>query len=312
MADCLSKLTVKKKDGSYIEVPCGYCLNCRRRRAGYIKRFCEFEQNRYYKLGQGCSFNCLTYSPASLPMTDDGRFTLRKDDYQRFFKRFRKLLDRSLGLDFKYLGCGEYGDHDHLPHYHLILFGLDSGIADRLITKTWTTDARSNTWRPLGRVDCRPLLAGGISYVCDYVMTSLSGDMARQCYDEVGIERPFMTHSKGLGIDYLLSHREDLELNNFTDFFTSRPFVIPKYYRDYYHLGDLDVRPIKASIEASASALGLSVSEYQLQQAYIAERSSVLKSRENLTPVIHNEFTRSLPRDLSYLQSLAFQATDID
>lgn len=95
---------------------------------------------------------------------------------------------------FKYLACGEYGD-DHLPHYHFIAFGLSDLVADHYSRLSWR-DRKSGF--PLGRIDCRPLLAGGISYVCDYVITALNGDDALAAYDAKGLERPFSAILKAL------------------------------------------------------------------------------------------------------------------
>lgn len=41
--------------------------------------------------------------------------------FQLFMKRLRKKLH---GRTVRYLMCGEYGEHTHRPHYHVILFGF--------------------------------------------------------------------------------------------------------------------------------------------------------------------------------------------
>ena len=180
MANCIRMLTVQKKDKSFVEVPCGSCLPCRKKKAAALKRLSEFVQYDMYRKGLSCSFNCLTYTPRSLPLTSDGLPTLRKSDFQKFWKRFRMNMKRS-GYDapFKYLACGEYGE-DHLPHYHFIAFGLSDLVADNYSRLSWR---EKETGFPLGRIDCRPLLAGGISYVCDYVITALNGQDALEAYD---------------------------------------------------------------------------------------------------------------------------------
>ena len=42
MADCVSKLVVKSKNNGFVEVPCGYCICCRKRKAAALKRLCEY------------------------------------------------------------------------------------------------------------------------------------------------------------------------------------------------------------------------------------------------------------------------------
>lgn len=292
MANCISMLTVKKKTGEYVNVPCGTCLCCRKRKASALKRLSEYTQQEFYRKGLSCSFNCLTYSPASLPLNSSGIPTLRKSDFQKFFKRFRVNMERTGYIaPFKYLACGEYGD-DHLPHYHFIAFGLSDVVADKYMCMSWKTKEGF----PIGRIDCKPLLAGGISYVCDYVITALNGELAQQAFDEKHIERPFFCHSKGLGVKYFLDNIEELSANNFVDTFTGRPFVVPRYYRDYYHLDDshsIDVRPFIKRERIAACRQGLSVSAYQIQQSHIASKSALLSSREEGVPAL-NEFVSHL------------------
>lgn len=305
MANCTSMLTVQKKDGHFVLVPCGSCLCCRKRKAAALKRLSEYTQYDYFRRGASCSFNCLTYSPRSLPLTEKGLPTLRKSDFQKFWKRFRINMSRSLSdkkkpvnVDFKYLACGEYGD-DHLPHYHFIAFGLDNSFVDRFASMSW----RTKEGLPIGRIDCRPLTAGGVSYVCDYVITALNGQKAVEAFDDKGIERPFFVHSKGLGVKYLLDNSDAIVDNNFVDRFSGKPFCIPKYYRDYYGLDPyyaIDHAPFIKLERVRARRAGLSVSAYQIQQSYIASKSALLSSREEGVPAL-NEYVSHL--DDSYVRA---------
>lgn len=311
MADCVSKLTVKSASGQWFDVPCGSCLPCRKRKAAALKRFCEYEQQKFYKQGLSCSFNCLTYSPANVPLSDTGIPTLCKADLKKFFKRFRISLKRSgYTAPYSFLSCGEYGDSDFLPHYHIIGFGLSDVLFDNFACKSWTSDRRSSNWSPIGRIDSRPLLAGGISYVADYIMTAPNGELAKASFDSKGIERPFMTHSKGLGLDYLFDNLDTLVGDNMVSYFNGYPFVIPKYYRDYYNLGSVNPVPILESIQKAAASHHLSVSEFQLQQSYIASKNAVLQARSSGSPIVPDEvrsFSGSNPKLVS---SLVCQADD--
>lgn len=49
MANCIHMLTVQKKDKSYVQVPCGSCLPCRKKKAAALKRLSEFVQQDMYK-----------------------------------------------------------------------------------------------------------------------------------------------------------------------------------------------------------------------------------------------------------------------
>lgn len=304
MAECSSKLVINTPKGRF-EVPCGRCLCCRKRKAAVIKHFCELEQQKYYKQGLSCSFNCITYNVANTPLSEKtGLPTLRKEDYQKFFMRFRMHLKRAkYKAPFSYIGCGEYGE-DELPHYHFIFFGLSDYLADSFIRSSWMS---KKTHLPIGRIDVRPLIAGGISYVCDYVMTALNGDYAKKRYDDRGIERPFMTHSKGLGVSYLLDNMDILQDNNFIDDYSGKPFLIPKYYRDYYNLdlsNSFDYTQVLKHIQIQAKKNGLSVSDYQRQQSYIASKNALLDSQEAHVPVEnelldHRVFNPNLAHNLA-------------
>lgn len=327
MADCMHKLTIKTNKGVF-QVPCKNCIPCRKRRAAEIKRFCELQQQEYYRHGQSCSFNCLTYTEASLPLTPSGIPTIRKSDFINFMKRFRKNLALSVRnsktgekhkfslLPFKYLACAEYGDEDHRPHYHFILFGISDTVARPFILKSWMTKKSPKV--PLGKADVRPLLAGGISYVCDYVITSLNGELAKQKYDDNGLERPFTCHSQGLGIKYLLDNEDVLLENNFIDKFSGKPFLIPKYYRDYYNLdlsNSFNPSPCIEFVQKRAAKYSLSVSDFQSMQQRICVKNARMDTIGSESPVeqdfeyvpsVNKALVSSLVDEISPLDKIPF------
>lgn len=301
MAQCISPITVRNKTfnglvkgSAFVEVPCGVCIPCRKKKAAFLTRLCQYEQQEFYKKGLSCSFNCLTYSPARLPLNSKGLPTLRKDDWKKFMKRFRQRVSRAgYKSPFKFLACGEYGSQDNLPHYHFILFGMSDACADPFIRSAWAE--RDGT--PFGRVDVKPLLAGGITYVCSYVMTSSNGVYAVEKYDGNGLERPFMCHSQKLGLDYLLSHEEELRSNNWLDseFNSSSPFFVNKYIRDYWFSSSpVNPMPFIHREELEASKRSLSVSDFQFQQQQIAIKNAVLQSRNDGVPVFNENVSPAM------------------
>ena len=96
------------------KVPCGQCIGCRLDRA----RSWSVRMMHEAQLVDEKCFITLTYDDEHLPA--DG--SLRKSDFQKFMKRLRKeYSDRRIS----YFMCGEYGEENHRPHYHAVLFGVD-------------------------------------------------------------------------------------------------------------------------------------------------------------------------------------------
>lgn len=82
---------------------------------------------------QHASFVTLTYSDENLPNPP----FVSKRDLQLFFKRLRKHL----GFEkIRYFACGEYGEKLGRPHYHAIVYGLNSQDLAHVeaVYKSWT------------------------------------------------------------------------------------------------------------------------------------------------------------------------------
>ena len=116
--------------GDPIPVPCGYCEQCVRRKAQdwAVRATHELSESG----GVGCSLT-LSYNDQNLPRNASGRPTLRKEDMQLFFHRYRKFMWRNFGRKIRMLYCGEYGDKTFRPHYHAVIFGHD--FADKKFYK---------------------------------------------------------------------------------------------------------------------------------------------------------------------------------
>lgn len=105
---CLNPIMLK--DGQF--VPCRKCSQCRMSRAREWAVRCHFERQKHLL----SSFITLTYAPEFNPIH------LVKKDVQDFIKRLRKFISP---IKIKYFLCGEYGDRQLRPHYHIIVFGYD-------------------------------------------------------------------------------------------------------------------------------------------------------------------------------------------
>lgn len=89
-----------------VTVPCGQCHGCRVDKAVSMAVRCMHEASLY----KDNQFVTLTYR--------ENPYTLIPRDLQLFLKRLRQVQP------FRFYGCGEYGEKNSRPHYHLLLFGF--------------------------------------------------------------------------------------------------------------------------------------------------------------------------------------------
>lgn len=99
-----------------LSLPCGKCLACRLKRSHVWAIRCVHESKMY---SDNC-FLTLTYDNDHLP--SNGTLIVR--DLQLFLKRLHNRLLRERGYGIRYFACGEYGDLNLRPHYHVLLFGF--------------------------------------------------------------------------------------------------------------------------------------------------------------------------------------------
>lgn len=97
----------------FLLIPCGNCIGCRQARARDWMVRCQLELRSHLR----ACWVTLTYAEEHLPPT------LSKRHLSGFVKRLRaRLAERK--REFRFFGCGEYGEKRGRPHYHVILFGL--------------------------------------------------------------------------------------------------------------------------------------------------------------------------------------------
>lgn len=125
---------------SFLRLPCGGCLGCRKARAREWAFRCMLELGEHSS-SRWCT---LTYDDDHLPPT------LRKRDLSGFVKRVRARGER-----VRFFGCGEYGERTHRPHYHAILFGLSN---EPVVQAAW----------PYGFARVDPVSPAAVSYVAGY------------------------------------------------------------------------------------------------------------------------------------------------
>jgi len=126
------------------------------------------------------SFVTLTYSPENLPVSN----SLVYSDVQLFLKRLRKWYKKPV----RYYLCGEYGEQNNRPHYHLLLFGCNFPDLQPFKTSTgcklWTSAKLAELW-PFGFSTVGDVTFESAAYTARYIMKKITGDLSKEHYKYV-------------------------------------------------------------------------------------------------------------------------------
>lgn len=151
-----------------LQLPCGKCIGCRLNRA----REWSLRAVHESELHERNSFVTLTYSNEHVPANG----SLDKTHWQAFAKKFRKVFG-----PFRFLMCGEYGDHSYRPHYHALIFGHDFHL-DRIPVQDkgdyflYSSPALERVWGK-GFVTIGNLTRVTAEYVARYTLKKVRGDV---------------------------------------------------------------------------------------------------------------------------------------
>lgn len=171
-------------------------------------------------------FVTLTYSDQYLPFDVNSLYpTLRKDHLVKFYKRLRKSIEP---FKIKYFACGEYGEQNLRPHYHMILFGL--GLQDKDLIKEawpfcdWSIPAIDE--KSFGLAEIK-----SIEYVAQYIDKKLSGQEADEEYGHKMREPVFKINSLGMGKEFALKNKAQLQQDLSVSMWGTT-HALPRYYID--------------------------------------------------------------------------------
>lgn len=211
----------KKHGEAYIDVPCGKCSKCLKRR---IQDWTfRLKQEKHYS--KSCKFITLTYSDEHIP-TENGYYTLKKADVQLFMKRLRKLQAKHTKDKIRYYFVGEYGTKTQRPHYHAIMFNLYN---DEFIIQSWVKNGN-----PIGITDVQEVRHdGALSYVVSYINGKTPTENRAP---------EFSLMSKGLGKQYLSNpntynyHTQSAEYCKVVSNGFTQP--MPRYYKNLIYTDD--------------------------------------------------------------------------
>ena len=194
----------------FVEIPCGHCRECRLK---YSREWADrllLESLEH----EHTWFITLTYSDANLPLNFDSdgvlvnggvpHPTLVKKHVQDFLKRLRRWLEYNGYNDkIRYYCAGEYGDHTHRPHYHMVLFGMDiPDLVPYKITKLGFQLYNSNILNKIwshGYVVIGQFTWETGAYVARYTMKKVNG-LSKEDYINAGIQPEFAIMSRKPGI----------------------------------------------------------------------------------------------------------------
>lgn len=293
-----------------ILVPCNHCIGCLIAKQQALEFLCNRQLITEYQKGSSASFITLTYSDANLPKNKYGFQTLSKKDAQDFHKRLRILLERHGVLKkYKYVLCGEYGDGSHAtdtketthrPHIHMALFGYSKAEISPFIMKAWQRK---------GIIDIGPLTQGGLRYIISYMEKQHCSPEVKPYYEILDVEPPFLTHSIGIGKEWIINNLDRIVENKGTFNLNGKIELFPRYILDFVtnHYG-IDTRYwikdffYSQSINRKTPFKSIAIKEYldlSSEKQYIKLQHKILALQSKNKPVSSKDLEKAYIRPVS-------------
>lgn len=206
----------------YIEVPCGCCASCQRRRLnGYRIRLLS-ELSRWSRN----AFVTLTFNDSYLKYLDDHC----NSDYNKPVRQFLDNLRKKYGKGIRHWFVCEFGKLHGRPHYHGILFNLPEHLTADDIIDSWNRHRQGSRKNKKDQWDFGPS-DRGICYVGNECSSKTAHYITKYLTKEWSFGRtvPRVISSKGLGENYctpeqIAAHHRD-GLKPYIS--TSNDYVVP-------------------------------------------------------------------------------------
>lgn len=214
----MNPFKLKEDNGGHL-VPCGKCLNCRRRRVSSWSVRLVKEGERSHE----SVFLTLTYNNDHLPFSNFGFPTLVKKHVQGYMKRLRRLHPPD-HKKLTYYAVGEYGSQTKRPHYHMILFNADPLLLER-------------AWRlknqPIGDIHIGTVAEASIGYCLKYISKKCNIGKDQKKDDR---QPNFSLMSKGIGKNYLTPkmvqwHKNKPEERVYVPLKDGKKAPLPRYFK---------------------------------------------------------------------------------
>lgn len=265
-----------------VYIPCGQCIGCRLEKSRIWALRCMHESQLH---DHNC-FITLTYNQEYCPTS------LQIEDLQKFFKRLRKRVGK-----VRYFACGEYGEKNQRPHFHIILFGFD--FPDRYYwsgsgqARLYRSDILESLWT-YGHTLIGECTFESCSYTARYCLKKVNGKKKTEHYvsHETGeILRPefaVMSRRPGVGLEWFENFKSEVLAHDGMCFMNGVFCKIPRYYRDKAEGEEKDFFLTK-------SAKGTRfLREHAFKDEYSPDRMQV---KEELQKIRSSQLKRSLEFD---------------
>lgn len=214
-----------------VQQKCRQCVGCREAKS------LNWATRGYHEL-QGHEASCfltLTYRRETLPIAG----TLVKRHVQLFMKKLRKKVGK-----VRMMYCGEYGDKNLRPHYHVVLFGYD--FPDKVFVEysgdnaLYMSEILNSLWK-LGRATIGDVTWGSIAYLARYTTKKMLATDKTSHYGEYTDDNGEVRHLRapeffemsrrpGIGHDWLRKYVKDVFPSDQVVVAGGRQVPTPDYY----------------------------------------------------------------------------------
>lgn len=192
--------------------------------------------------GTGSAMLNLTYDNEHLPGGWPSNLppSLSLADYQNFMKKLRKIT----GSGLRFFGCGEYGDKNGRPHYHIIIFNYrppDTKLFQRKETYNYyTSELITQTWDK-GNVIIGDVSFDSCAYVARYCLKKITGPKADDHYGLRTKEFVTMSRRPGLAFNYYQKYKSEI-LAHDAIIMNGHEVKPPRYYDKLTENSDANMR----------------------------------------------------------------------
>lgn len=290
----------------YQLIPCNNCIGCRLdysrewANRGYLEAKCwkqnyfvtiTYEESNMKVLEECLDENEITY-------WNDGTWngTLVPEELTQFIKNIRQIMSRDYNQDgIRFMACGEYGEENERPHYHIIFFNLNLPLNTFYNPKIINNEMYyQNTiieraWKK-GISNISEASWNNIAYTARYITKKVNGKTSSEYYASKGQSKEFLRVSRapGIGKYYYDKHkkeiyeRDEIIIKNKTGIISCKP---PKYFDSLYekenpeHFKKIKKERIKRA-KSNAKLEDQAISVTRLNRLAIEERTKDAKNQQ--------------------------------